>query len=78
MQRFAKDELDLVDTMLTEGVDAVRAVVSLGVHKALSGCRVDSKGKQYSVQAPSKKKKNGQQQQPGADDAKSAAQVVSA
>ena len=43
--------------MLQEGADAVRALVSLGLDKAVSGCRVDGRGKQYTRQAASKKRK---------------------
>lgn len=39
---------------LAEAVDVVRAVLSLGLQKAISGVRVDAKGQQYAVQAPPK------------------------
>ena len=40
VQAFAKHEAEDVDMAIQEGMDALRAVLELGMEKALSGSRV--------------------------------------
>ena len=40
MQGFAKQETEDIDIAITQGVEAVKAVLQLGMDKALSGMRV--------------------------------------
>jgi len=44
LNNFAADEKDHVDEALSHAVDAVRAVLALGLEKAQSGIRVDQHG----------------------------------
>jgi PTH1 family peptidyl-tRNA hydrolase len=40
MQEFGKGEREDIDFAIQEGIDIIRAVLALGMEKALSGCRV--------------------------------------
>ncbi|KAL6769801.1 hypothetical protein ACKKBG_A32400 [Auxenochlorella protothecoides x Auxenochlorella symbiontica] len=54
LQPFSRQEREVAEVGLAEAVDVVRAVLTLGLQKAISGVRVDAQGKQYAVQAPPK------------------------
>ena len=40
VQEFSKQERKDIDFAIQEGIDIIRAVLALGMEKALSGCRV--------------------------------------
>ena len=39
-QEFSKKEREDIEFAIQEGIDIIRAVLALGMEKALSGCRV--------------------------------------
>ena len=40
LQGFSRKEREEVDIAIQEGIDTIRAVLTLGMEKALSGCKV--------------------------------------